>query len=142
MVRTLPEVTMTNKKQLKKDYQLAKRPLGVFLIRNTTNDKVFVGAGLDIQGIINRHKFALSAGGHNSKELQKDWNELGADKFDFEILDQMEPLDTPGFDARRELKFMEEMWLEKLNPYGERGYNEKKLTRNERLKRIADNRRS
>jgi hypothetical protein len=133
---------MTNKKQLKKDYQLAKRPLGVFLIRNTTNDKVFVGAGLDLQGIINRHKFALSAGGHNSKELQKDWNELGADKFDFEILDQMEPLDTPGFDARRELNFMEEMWLEKLNPYEERGYHEKKLTRDERLKRIADNRRS
>jgi hypothetical protein len=22
---------------------------------------------------------------------------------------------------------MEDMWLEKLNPYGERGYNEKKL---------------
>ena len=133
---------MTNKKQLKNDYQLAKRPLGVFLIRNTTNDKVFVGAGLNLQGIINRHKFALSAGGHNSKELQKDWNELGADKFDFEILDQMEPLDTPGFDARRELNFMEEMWLEKLNPYGERGYNEKKLTRDERLKRIAEKRRS
>jgi hypothetical protein len=61
---------------------------------------------------------------------------------DFEILDQMEPLDTPGFDARRELNFMEEMWLEKLNPFGERGYNERKLTRNERLKRIADNRRT
>jgi hypothetical protein len=35
---------------------------------------------------------------------------------------------------------MEKMWLEKLEPYGERGYNEKKLTREERLKRIADKR--
>jgi len=131
---------MNDKKQLKKDYQMAKRPLGVFIIRNTTNDKVFLGSGLDINGIINRHKFALSAGGHNSKQLQKDWNELGAEKFEFEILDQMEPLDEPSFDARRELAFMEEMWLEKLEPYGERGYNEKKLTREERLQMIANNR--
>jgi len=131
---------MSNKKQLKKDYQMAKRPLGVFIIRNTTNDKVFLGSGLDINGIINRHKFALSAGGHNSKQLQKDWNELGAEKFEFEILDQMEPLDEPSFDARRELAFMEEMWLEKLEPYGERGYNEKKLTREERLQMIANKR--
>jgi len=131
---------MNDKKQLKKDYQMAKRPLGVFIIRNTTNDKVFLGSGLDINGIINRHKFALSAGGHNSKQLQKDWNELGAEKFEFEILDQMEPLDEPSFDARRELAFMEEMWLEKLEPYGERGYNEKKLTREERLQMIANKR--
>jgi len=129
-----------NKKQLKKDYQLAKRPFGVFLIRNATNGKIFVGSGLDIQGIMNRHRFALAAGGHNCKDLQKDWNELGADKFEFEVADQMESLDTPGFDARRELNFMEEMWLEKLQPYGERGYNEKKLTREERLQRIAANR--
>ena len=131
---------MTDKKQLKKDYQIAKRSLGVFLIRNTTNDKVYVGSGLDINGIINRHKFALGAGGHNSKQLQKDWNELGAEKFAFEILDQMEPLDDPGFDARCELAFMEEMWLEKLSPYGDRGYNQKKLTREERLRMIANQR--
>jgi hypothetical protein len=131
---------MTNdNRRLKQEYKLAKRPLGVFLIRNTTNDKVYVGAGVDIQGIINRHKFALSMGGHQSKELQKDWNALGPDKFEFEIVDQMEPRDEPGFDARRELQFLEEMWLEKLEPYDERGYNERKLSREERIKRISEN---
>ena len=125
-------------RRLKHEYKQAKRPLGVFLIRNTTNDKVYVGAGLDIQGIINRHKFALSVGSHQSKTLQKDWNELGAEKFEFEIVDQMEPLDEPGFDARTELQFMEEMWLEKLEPYDDRGYNERKLSREERIKRIAE----
>jgi hypothetical protein len=49
----------------------------------------------------------------------------------------MEPRDEPGFDARRELQFMEEMWLEKLEPYEERGYNERKMTREERIKRIS-----
>jgi len=113
-------------KKLKQEYKLAKRPMGVFLIRNTTNNKVFVVSGIDLQGIINRHKFELSAGGHKNLELQRDWNELGAAMFEIEIVDQMEPLDDPGFDARRELAFMEEMWLEKLQPYDERGYNKRK----------------
>ena len=126
-------------RRLKQEYMETKRPLGIFLIRNTTNNKVYLGSGLDIQGIINRHKFALSMGGHQSKELQKDWNALGADKFEFEIVDQMEPRDEPGFDARRELQFMEEMWLEKLEPYDERGYNERKLSREQRIKRISEN---
>ena len=128
-------------KRLKQDYQRTKHAFGVFLIRNTTNEKVFLGAGLDIHGIINRHKFALRAGGHQCVALQRDWNELGAEKFEFEILDQMEPLDDPLFDVRRELNFMEEMWLEKLQPFGDRGYNKKKLTREERLRLIAENRR-
>ncbi|HEY6245765.1 MAG TPA: GIY-YIG nuclease family protein [Pyrinomonadaceae bacterium] len=126
-------------KRLKQEYKQARRSFGVFLIRNTTNDKVYVASGMDIQGIINRHKFALSMGGHQSKELQKDWNELGADKFEFEIVDQMDPGDEPGFDARRDLQFMEEMWLEKFQPYDERGYNERKLSREDRIKRISQN---
>ena len=113
-------------KQLKQNYKLTKLPLGVILIRNTTNDKVFLTSGMNIPGLLNRHEFQLRANGHPNKELQKDWNELGKEKFAFEILDQMEPLDTPTFDAKRELKFMEEMWLEKLQPFGERGYNVKK----------------
>jgi len=129
----------TDKRLLKQEYMQAKRMLGVFLIRNTTNNKVYLGSGIDIQGIVNRHRFALSIGGHQSKALQKDRNELGADKFEFEILDQMEPRDEPTFDARRELQFMEEMWLEKLEPYGERGYNERKLSREERIRRISEN---
>lgn len=128
-----------DKRRLKQEYMQSKRPLGVFLIRNTTNDKVYLASGMDIQGLINRHKFTLSMGGHQSKELQKDWNAVGADKFEFEIIDQMEPRDEPGFDARRELQFMEEMWLEKLQPHDERGYNDRKLSREDRIKRISQN---
>ena len=54
----------------------AKRAFGVFLIRNTINDKVYLASGMDIQGIVNRHKFALSMGGHQSKELQKELEDL------------------------------------------------------------------
>lgn len=131
--------TMKNdNKKLKVEYKLAKRPMGIVLIRNTSNDKVFLVPSMDIQGMLNRQKFQLTANGHPNKLLQKDWNELGGDKFEFEVVDQIEPRDDPSFDARRELDFMEEMWLEKLEPYDEKGYNIRKLSREERLRRIRN----
>ena len=53
-------------KQLKEEYKRAVRPMGVFQIRNLKNEKVFVVAE-SIRGIINRHRFALVAGGHANK---------------------------------------------------------------------------
>jgi hypothetical protein len=123
-------------KQLKEAYKLGKRPMGILVIRNIINNRVFLIPGMDIQGMINRQQFQLKANGHPNKTLQKDWNDLGSDKFEFEVVDQMEPLDDPSFDARRELAFMEEMWLEKLEPYDDKGYNVRKLSRDERLKMI------
>jgi hypothetical protein len=37
---------------------------------------------------------------------------------------------------------LEDLWLEKLEPYGEKGYNERKLSREERLRMIAANKKS
>jgi hypothetical protein len=124
-----------DKKELKKNYQQTPLAMGVFLIRNNLKDKVFLAAGENLQGLINRHKFQLTHGGHPNKQLQADWNELGADNFAFEIVDEL----MPGADAdpRAEVEFLEKLWLEKLQPFGERGYNEPKLTRAERLRRIA-----
>ncbi len=130
-----------DKKQLKREYREQARPMGVFAIRNLADERVFVGSGLDLQGIMNRHRFALEMNGHQNKRLQADWNELGAERFAFEILDQLSPKELGQADLKRELQFLEDLWLEKLQPYGERGYNEPKLTREERLRRIHENQR-
>lgn len=129
-----------DKKLLKNEYKQTSRPMGVFLIRNMVTDKVFVGVSLDLNGIINRHKFQLKMGVHPNARLQADWNNLGSDKFAFEILDEINPRENSHVDYREELAFLEKLWLEKLQPYDERGYNEKKLSREERLRRIAANR--
>jgi hypothetical protein len=131
-----------DKKRLKKEYRENPRPMGVFLIRNMVNDKVFVGVSSDLPGIINRHKFDLMRGGHRIKQLQAEWNEHGSENFTFEIFDQLTPRSDPNFNYREELAFLEDLWLEKLQPYGERGYNEPKLSREEKLRRIAANNRS
>jgi len=131
---------LKDKKRLKQEYKQNPRPMGVFLIRNMVNKKVFVGVSLDLPGIINRHKFQLTMGNHPNTRLQAEWNEFGSESFAFEILDQLNPQDDPHFDYREDLAFLEDLWLEKLQPYDDLGYNERKLSREEKLRRIAANR--
>src|SRR5512138_1897254 len=108
---------MKDKRRLKQEYLNKTRAMGVFLIRNTTNNKVFLVASVNLTGAMNKNRFALKIGKHANRQLQNDWNELGADKFSFEIVEQLEPPADHLFDIRRELDFMETMWLEKLEPY-------------------------
>lgn len=129
-----------DQKKLKKKYQESRLPMGVFLIRNIVNDKVFVAAGRDLQGVINRHKFQLTMGKHANKSLQADWTRLGPESFAVEILEQLVPPNDHRFDQEKELAFMEKLWLEKLQPFAEGGYNEPKLSKQEKLRRIAANR--
>ena len=129
-----------NKKTLKRAYQQSHRQMGIFQIRNLSNEKVLVGMSLNLPGILNRHKFQLQMGSHQNRQLQQEWNEVGSDKFAFEILDELTPNDDAGRDYREELSFLEVLWLEKLQPYGEQGYNEKKQSSEERLQRIMQNR--
>ena len=111
--------------------------MGVFIIRNNLSDKVFVGVGLDLDGIINRTKFQLGHAGHPNKLLQADWNEYGAASFSFEVVDQMTVEGDGSLDPREELAVLERLWLERLQPYGDRGYNVPKLSREQMLRRMA-----
>ena len=129
-----------DKKAAKLEYKLSHRPMGVFQIRNTTNDKVFIDSSTNLPGKINRHRFALNAGLHASKELQADWNELGEAAFEFETIERVEPRDDANYDYKADLATLEDLWLEKLEPYGTNGYNVRKITRDERLRMIAANR--
>jgi hypothetical protein len=128
------------KKELKKEYQQSHQPMGVYQIRNLINDKVLVGATLNLPGILNRHKFQLKMGNHQNKTLQADWREFGEENFAFEILDELTPREDPAHDYKADLAFLEELWLEQLQPFDERGYNERKKDREERLRMIARNR--
>jgi hypothetical protein len=129
-----------NKKDLKREYKENPRPMGVFQIRNLTNEKVFVGSSMNLEGIFNRSGFQLKMDGHPNKALQKDWNELGADKFAFEVLEELPPRENPGYDYKADLEVLEDLWLEKLEPYDDKGYNERKKTTAERLRMMAANR--
>lgn len=114
---------MKSKKDIKREYKEREKPAGVFQVKNTVNCKVLLGSSLNLEGPLNGHKFMLSIGSHRNKVLQQEWNEYGADKFIFEILETVKVKDDPNFNLSDELTLLEQIWLEKLQPFGERGYN-------------------
>ena len=114
---------MKSKKDLIREYKEQPKRAGVFMVKNTANGKVLLGSSLNLDGPLNSHKFMLSIGSHRNKALQQDWNEYGADKFVFEILDVVKVKDEPGFNVSDELTLLEQIWIEELHPFGENGYN-------------------
>lgn len=114
---------MKSKQDLKREYKERKKPAGVFQVKNTVNNKVLLESSMNLDGPLNRIRFELNLGRFRNDALQKEWNEYGADAFIFEILEEVKVLDDPNFDLSDEVKLLEQIWLEKLQPYGERGYN-------------------
>jgi hypothetical protein len=131
---------MVNKKDAIREYKMSHRPMGVFQISNKINGKVLLDSSNNIPGKINRHTFALKAGQHPSKSLQSDWNEFGEDAFEFQTLEQLGPRDDLNYDYKLDLETLLDLWLEKIGPYDQKGYNERKLSRADRLRMIAANR--
>jgi group I intron endonuclease len=111
------------RKEIHQDYKQRVKPSGVYQVKNLTNGKMLLGSSLNLEGPLNRHLFMLKIDGHTNKELQKDWNELGPDQFVFEILEVVDIKDDPNFNLKDELTLLEQIWLENLQPFGERGYN-------------------
>jgi len=69
-----------DKAAAKKEYKQAKRPMGVYGITNTKNNKLYLGFGTDLPAKINRHKTELRFGSHRNSELQEvrqDWKSPG-----------------------------------------------------------------
>ena len=114
---------MDRKKILIRQYKEREIPAGIFQIKNIATGKVLLGSSFNIEGSLNRHKFQLSTGQHPNRALQQDWKEYGPEKFQFEVMEVVKRTDDPNFNLEDELTLLEQIWLEKLNPYGEGGYN-------------------
>lgn len=73
--------------------------------------------------MLNRQHAQLQMGAHPNRQLQADWRSHGASAFAFEVLDTMTPSDEAGYDPTADLRTLEAMWLAKVAPFGELGYN-------------------
>jgi hypothetical protein len=116
-------VDVKSRQEIKREYREREKPAGIFQVRNLANGKVLLGSSLNLEGPLNSHKFMLTIGRHRNETLQKDWNKFGPDNFMFEILEVVKLSNDPGFDLNDELTLLEQIWIEKLQPFGERGYN-------------------
>lgn len=114
---------MKSRKDIKREYKERQKSAGVFQVKNAVNGKVLLGSSLNLEGSLNKHEFMLISGQHRNKAMQEDWNEYGPDKFVFEILEVVKVKDDLNFNLSDELTLLEQIWLEELQPFGERGYN-------------------
>ena len=114
---------MKTKKDIKREYKEREKIAGVFQVKNIANGKVLLGSSLNLHGPLNSHRFMLQIGSHRNKVLQQEWNEYGQDNFIFEILEVVKVKDDPSFNLNDELTLLEDIWLKKLHPFGDRGYN-------------------
>jgi hypothetical protein len=115
-------MTPEEKASARRAYKEAPKPGGVFCVRNLRTGKVYFGSSMNVHGPLNRIRFELNTNRHPTPALQEDWNRLGPEAFAFEILELVKPSDKPGFDPAEELTLLEQIWMEKLQPF-EKGYN-------------------
>ncbi|AIQ12287.1 GIY-YIG nuclease family protein [Paenibacillus durus] len=120
------------KKELASAYAQSFRPMGVYQIRNVKNGKILVLGSMDLTGARNRLEFLQQTNINSINELKQDWKEYGGDSFVFEELDQIKPREEILNDIselneyQEEVDALLELWIEKLQPFGDKGYNKPK----------------
>jgi hypothetical protein len=112
-----------DRKALIRDYKETRRPMGVFRVLNAVNGKSLIGTSKDLPGMLNRQRFQLDLGAHPNRALQNDWKEFGPEAFVFETLDTLQAPDQPEYDPTEDLRALEQLWLDKITPYDDQGYN-------------------
>ncbi|MDR3589412.1 MAG: GIY-YIG nuclease family protein [Negativicutes bacterium] len=118
---------MDKRKELKLAYKMNPRPMGVYRLKNSGSNKSLVGSSMNLPGKKNSIFFQLELGSFPNKAVQADWNAHGPDTFTFEILETIKPAEIPETDWREAVTALEEKWLDKLQPYGDNGYNIRKI---------------
>jgi len=117
-----------DRKQAKEDYRRTLQPMGIVQVKNLVSGRIYITASANTRGTINSLRFQLKSGAFTtSHELCRDWQKLGEQSFTIEVIDELKPVDEAEHDYHADLKALEELWLEKLQPYGERGYHSPKF---------------
>jgi len=96
--------------------------MGIYVIENTLNGRVYVGSSATLNKRINQHASRIRTVAYSLPErLKRDVEEYGPDAFRIRVLQR-----TP--DAR-ELEKLERQWADYLEAHGERGYNTNPIVR-------------
>jgi group I intron endonuclease len=89
--------------------------VGIYCIRNTSNNKRYIGSSRNITGRWRVHKSRLTLNKHHSTHLQKSYN-LGTANFVYEIIELVDDLS--------QLEAREQYWVDNFQSYkSDYGYN-------------------
>jgi len=112
-----------DKKAKIRAYKDTRPAMGVYQISNTANGRILLGSNVNMPAVLNRFATELRFGSCRIKALQDDWKQFGPDAFEFTELELLEPENDPAYDPTEDLRVLEELWTDKLQPYGDKGYN-------------------
>lgn len=88
----------------------------IYIIKNTVNNKVYVGSSTNLRKRWNDHIRELNEGIHINDHLQKSWNHYGMESFDFLVVSVVEDSD--------ELLLLEDYYINKYDSMNvDKGYN-------------------
>jgi hypothetical protein len=122
----IAERQRSERAEIKRLHKESTPDMGIYQIRNKANGKIFVENSRNLEGSRMSRMFQLRMGKVVvSPELQKDLSEFGAENFEFSVLAVL-TVPQQGENVVQSLAALELHWLEKLQPFGERGYNSAK----------------
>ena len=86
---------------------MAEKISGVYKITNTVTKDFYIGSSKDVNRRWNQHKYYIKCNKCPNNPLYLDMKKYGVEKFDFEILEDVEP---------ESLKEKEQQFIEKMHP--------------------------
>ena len=87
---------------------------GIYRIVCVPTGKLYIGSALNLRTRWYDHCKLLQRKTHHNPKLQNAWNKYGKGTFTFEVLELVLPIS---------LTAREQYWLDKLKPFGKRGFN-------------------
>jgi hypothetical protein len=111
------------RKQVKEGMKDIKPIVGVVLIKNILNNKIYVEGSINANALINRMKFMLNSGQFENKKLQQDWNDIGETHFLFEIKSEIINDQTIALNYRKEVLKLKDTVLNEFSLLGVCNYN-------------------
>ena len=110
-------ISSDKKKELQAEYKQLKTDMGIFAVINKDANKYFLVETKNLKGKMNSTSFQLRSGAHPNRELLHDWQQLGADRFEISVLEQIDY--EEGKDHYSDdLELLRMMWTEKLAAQG------------------------
>lgn len=107
---------MNRRKEIINEYKDRKLSGGVYTITNTLSGKYLLSHAANLKSVQNHFQFAVTTGSTVHPKLQKDWEELGAQAFTLEVLEELEQGPTQSLaEFMDDLKTLEQLWRANLD---------------------------
>lgn len=98
------------------DYKLRPTSGGVYRIVNLESGRYLLGTNFDLPSFQNRFQFSQKTGSCMHVKLQRDWSMLGPEKFQLEILEEIQQQPEENRDHfKGRLKEIEQAWSLKFD---------------------------